>query len=365
MSYFRRSVASPVRYILSRLQQGEPPGYKGTKEFEHLSDGIGRMIGALQEKTRYLEGILENMSGGVAVFDGDLRLRAWNEHFVSLNRYPHDLVHLGEPYADIIRYSAQRGDYGSGDPDAQLAERVRRAEIFEPIQQEIHRADGTWVELRRSPMPEGGFVTTYNDISERKHTEAELARHRENLEELVALRTDELVRSNQRLEDARVRLHDAIESSPGAFSLFDSHDRLAVFNSRYARLYPGLEPLVVPGSTFESIIRAAVEHGIPLDANDEPEAWLADRLYRHREPGDSLIRRRNDGRWLQIDERKTEEGGIVAWYTDITDRKRAEEKLRELNQLKDRYLGMAAHDLRNLERSPCGARSEAQIAIRS
>jgi signal transduction histidine kinase len=196
-------------------------------------------------------------------------------------------------------------------------------------------------------MPGGGFVTTYNDITERKAAEAELTRHRDHLEELVALRTDELVQANQRLEEARIRLHDAIESSPGAFSLFDAQDRLAVFNARYARLYPGLETLVVSGTSFESIIGKAVESGILLDAEDQPETWLSERMRQHRNPGGPLIRRRSDGRWLQIDERKTEEGGIVAWYTDITERKRSEDKLRELNQLKDRYLGMAAHDLRN------------------
>ncbi len=347
VAYLSRTIAWPINRIIRDLEEGTPPSHEGIREFEILADAIAEMMGSLKEQRRHLTAALENMSDGMAVFDADLQLVLWNSQFLKLNSYPVGFIRLKQSFTDVIRYNIERGDYGPGDPEIQLAERVRRAQEGGSVRLEIHRADDRWLEMNRNPMPGGGFVTTYNDITERKRAEAELTRHRDHLEELVGLRTDDLMQANQRLEEARVRLHDAIESSPGAFSLFDAQDRLAVFNRRYTRLYPGLEALVVPGASFESIIKAAVERGIPLDANGQSEAWLSERVRQHREPSDSLIRRRNDGRWLQIDERKTEEGGIVAWYTDITERKRSEDKLRELNQLKNRYLGMAAHDLRN------------------
>ena len=67
-----------------------------------------------------------------------------------------------------MRHNVERGDYGPGDPGAQLAEIVERARTLTPPRFEVDRADGTSMEVRRAPMPGGGFVTTYSDITDRK-----------------------------------------------------------------------------------------------------------------------------------------------------------------------------------------------------
>jgi adenylate cyclase len=125
------------------------------------------------------------------------------------------------------------------------------------------------------------------------------------------------------------RLTDAIESISEGFSLYDADDRLIVCNRAYGELlYPGLGT-PVPGTPYETLIRNAAERGLVEDAKGRAEAWIAERLERHKEPGEPHVQRRSDGRWLQINERKTAEGGIVAVYTNITDIKRAEEEIRE------------------------------------
>ena len=333
--YLRRAIATPVGRIVSRLKQGMPPEYKGTREFEYLSDGIGQMMVSLQEKTRYLEAILENMSGGVAVFDDELRLGASNKQFVSLNTYPDELVQRGRPYADIIRYSAERGDYGAGDPEGHVSERLRRAVDLEAIRIEIRRADGTWVEMRRNPMPEGGFVTTYNDITQRKQADEELARHRGHLEELVQQRTSAL-------DEARTRLTDAIETISEGFSLYDSEDKLVLCNSQYRDvLYSGISDVVVSGTPFETVVRAAAERGLIRDAAGREEEWVRERLTKYDESGGPHLQERSDGRWIQINERKTDVGGTVAVYTDITNLKRAE-------RAKSDFLRAVGHESNNL-----------------
>ena len=76
-------------------------------------------------------------------------------------------------------------------------------------------------------------------------------------------------------------------------------------------------------------MRNAVAQGLIEEARGREEIWVADRLRRHRAPGEPHIQHRADGRWIQVNERKTAEGGTVAVYTNITEIKRAEEEIRE------------------------------------
>lgn len=128
------------------------------------------------------------------------------------------------------------------------------------------------------------------------------------------------------------RLSDAIESIPEGFSLYDAEDRLVICNSVYGDLlYPGTGT-PKPGTSYETLIGNAVKQGLVEDAKGCQAEWIAERLAKHRNPGEPHVQRRADGRWIQVNERKTTEGGTVAVYTNITDIKRAEEDLREANR---------------------------------
>lgn len=130
------------------------------------------------------------------------------------------------------------------------------------------------------------------------------------------------------IRETRRHLSDAIESISEAFSLYDSEDRLVVCNSKYrSLLYPGMADEIVPGMTFETVVRRAVERGYIKDALEDPEGWLAGRLERHRNPSGSHIQQRGDGRWILVSERKTDDGGTVAVYSDITQLKQREQEL--------------------------------------
>ncbi len=121
------------------------------------------------------------------------------------------------------------------------------------------------------------------------------------------------------IREARLRLVDAIESISEGFSLFDSEDRLVVSNTRYWELFsPDAEDAAEPGTPFETIIRKAAEKGYIEGAEGRIDEWLSERLARHRDPGGPQLQRRADGRWIQISERRTENGGTVAVYTDVT-----------------------------------------------
>ena len=166
----RQLLVRPIYQIAEEFSGGHEPTYRGVKELEHLSDSIGAMLQSLRAKTLHLETTLQSMSDGIAVYDSDMRLVAWNRQYVKLYRYPETLMRQGTRFADIMRYNADRGDYGQGDPEKQIAEIVERARTLNPPRFEIDRADGTSVEVRRAPMPDGGFVTTYTDITFRKQS---------------------------------------------------------------------------------------------------------------------------------------------------------------------------------------------------
>jgi class 3 adenylate cyclase/HAMP domain-containing protein len=130
------------------------------------------------------------------------------------------------------------------------------------------------------------------------------------------------------IETARGRLVDAIENSSEGFVFFDPQDRLVICNSRYKQLlYPDTDIQLEPGTTFETIIRAAAENGNIVEAQGRIEEWVAERIALHHNPGEPRIQKRSSGQWILITERKTSDDGTVAIYSDITDLKKREEEL--------------------------------------
>jgi class 3 adenylate cyclase/PAS domain-containing protein len=161
-----------------------------------------------------------------------------------------------------------------------------------------------------------------------------------------------LRRAEQARQRSERRLVDAIESISEGFVCYDGEDRLVICNSRYRDLlYPGLEIDLVPGTTFETIVRRAAERGYVKDADGRVEDWVAERLYQHRNPGEPQVQRREHGRWVMVSERRTEDGGTVAVYSDITELKQREQDLTEksnalsaLSSKLARYLAPQVYD---------------------
>jgi signal transduction histidine kinase/DNA-binding response OmpR family regulator len=107
------------------------------------------------------------------------------------------------------------------------------------------------------------------------------------------------------------------------------------------------------GTSFETIVRTAIDRGSIEDADGRPGAWLQERLERHRNPDEPHVQRRSDGRWIRVSERKTASGGVVATYTDITELKQHEAELAaardaadEANRSKSSFLATMSHEIR-------------------
>ncbi|MDJ0947643.1 MAG: PAS-domain containing protein, partial [Alphaproteobacteria bacterium] len=139
----------------------------------------------LAENSSVLEATLEHMSQGISVADPDLRLVAFNRRFLELLGFPPEQFRPGDPFENFIRYNAERGEYGPGDPDDQVRERVELAKRFEPHRFERTRQDGTVLEIAGEPVPGGGFVTTYTDVTEERHAQ-KILQGRNRVLELLA-----------------------------------------------------------------------------------------------------------------------------------------------------------------------------------
>jgi PAS domain S-box-containing protein len=153
------------------------------------------------------------------------------------------------------------------------------------------------------------------------------------LERSLELSSKELLEARDKATEAQSRLTDALESISEGFSLYDADDKLVIFNRQYRDMHgAGSIDVVTHGTSFETIIRSAVASGEIRDADGRVDAWVAQRLARHRNPEGTHVQRRTNGRWIQVNERKTADGGTVATYTDITELKQAEQAIQESEQ---------------------------------
>jgi len=232
---------------------------------EAVMNLLDRTSQAVQFNRELLEATLDNMSQGVSVVDQGLRLVGWNRRYVELMDFPEGTLHIGKPIADLIRLNAKRGliDDHKGEVEKRLS-RLRSGEA--------HRYERKWLgntvlEIQGNPIPGGGYVTTFSDITHFKDIERELNLVNETLEQRVQQRTFELRDAVTQLEQARQVAEEA-NLSKTRFLAAASHDLLQPMNA---------------ASLFVSILRQQQE------GSDDEQSQLVKRIDRSLKASEQLL----------------------------------------------------------------------------
>ncbi|MCD9029491.1 hybrid sensor histidine kinase/response regulator [Luteimonas sp. BDR2-5] len=190
-------------------------------------DEVVAMLDEAGQELRFnrevLSSTLENIDHGVSVVDRTMRLVAWNRSYQRLFGYPDNMLYVGRPVADLIRYNAERGELGPRnaiDIDIEIDKRIAYMRAGSPHVSERVLSNGQVIELRGQPLPGGGYATSYSDVTDYKRAERELREINETLEQRVGERTREA---------------EAAQESRSRFLTAVSHDVLQPLNA--ARLF--------------------------------------------------------------------------------------------------------------------------------
>ncbi|RON49654.1 hybrid sensor histidine kinase/response regulator [Pseudomonas frederiksbergensis] len=188
----------------------------------------------LQFNRALLQGAIENITQGISVVDQSLKLVAWNRRYLELFNYPDGLISVGRPIADIIRYNAERGLCGPGEAEVHVARRLHWMRQGRAHTSERLFPNGRVIELIGNPMPGGGFVMSFTDITAFREAEQALTEANEGLEQRVTARTHELSQLNVALTEAKGTAESANQSKT-RFLAAVSHDLMQPLNA--ARLF--------------------------------------------------------------------------------------------------------------------------------
>ncbi|NRA54094.1 MAG: PAS-domain containing protein [Gammaproteobacteria bacterium] len=183
---------------------------------------------------KLMQGAIEHASEGMSVIDDRFNLMAWNQRYVELFNYPPGFLNVGKPIVELIRFNALRGFCGPGDVDAHVVRRMERVKQGVSYYFERTRPDGKVIKMQGNPMPDGGFVTTFSDITQYREVERELMRAKSELEARVLARTMELSMANERLIEAKNNV-DQVNLSKTRFMAAIGHDLMQPLNA--ARLF--------------------------------------------------------------------------------------------------------------------------------
>ncbi|HEX7916981.1 PAS-domain containing protein, partial [Rudaea sp.] len=169
------------------------------EELRTAQDGI---VQAAQRADSGLSRSLEHLPQGVVIIDAQLNLVAWNSRYAELFGFPADLLQIGRPIEDLFRFNARRGLLGPGPIETAIQRRLGHLRSGKSHLRESEKQDGSVLEIRGNPLPDGGFVTSYADITSYKNAARELRSLADALESRIEERTRDLAAAKAEAEAA-------------------------------------------------------------------------------------------------------------------------------------------------------------------
>ena len=297
---------------------------------------------------------LNLIAQALSIYDRELQLAVSNSRFQEMFNLPDRLVTPGARFDDTIRYLAETGEYGYvGDVDAFVAQKVEQARAFEPHYMERTRANGRTISVEGSPLPQGGWVTVYTDITRAKKSEELLRTRSEKLSDQLLAHAEELSATNRELAatitaleeakrqlteiEARTRL--TTEMMPAHIAHVDAQGRYTYSNRRLSSVLPG-RPSEILGLTIGEALGAS--------SYDKIRPYL-DEAYAGRNAVFEFTEE-HDSRRIRAAFTPDGEGGVYILSMDITEETQARVALQQTRRraLAAQMTSGLAHDFSNL-----------------
>ena len=217
-------------------------------DFEEMANVFDETTQAMQFNMSALLVSLESIDQGISVVDKELNLVAWNKRYMDLFDYPDELITIGTPIEKLVRYNALRGECGVGDIDDLVNKRLEHMRLGHAHRFIRQRSDGKMIEMVGNPLPGGGFVTSFSDVTEHVEIQKALKDANIDLQIRVQKRSEEVQAINAELHkeiarraELEVKLTKAMKIAEQAnrskthFLAMASHDILQPLNA--AKLY--------------------------------------------------------------------------------------------------------------------------------
>jgi diguanylate cyclase (GGDEF)-like protein/PAS domain S-box-containing protein len=338
-----RVARGKVSHLTSRLGDGRtftvsirprPDGgwvttHQDVTEREALNARLEQQNALLQQREEELkaqntrfDAAMRNMSQGLCLFDADQRVVLANGRYAEIYGLTPEQVKPGTTLRQIFESRAANGVYNHIDAQKFVNDGV--SAFGEEVAEIVRLSDGRSISVLRRPMPDGGLVSTHEDVTVRQNLSARL----EEQNGLLRQREEELRAWN-------LRLDAALKNMSQGLCLYDADQRVVIANSRFAEIY-GLTPdQVKAGTTLRSIVEARIANG--LYAGPSPEDYIQERLAAF-DKGSVAIQRLSDGRDIAICRQPMRGGGWVTTHEDVTEREQLKERLEQQNEQLDAAL---------------------------
>jgi diguanylate cyclase (GGDEF)-like protein/PAS domain S-box-containing protein len=256
----------------------------------------------LREQSLRFDVALNNMSQGLVMFDASSKLVVSNTRFLEIYGLSADVVKPGLTLLDLLKHRKERGSFG-GDPDEYYAKLRNQISKRSLTKQNVATPAGRIIQIVNQPMPDGGWVATHEDITEKIQAENEIKRQEE-------------------------QLNAALDNISQGVCMFDGSRRLIVCNKKYADIYGLTDDQTKPGTPIETILEYRIASG---NAPEDHEAYIRDRLSEValNKPY-QVVNRLRDGRFVSVVHQPMSNGGWVATHEDVTEARHREESFRLL-----------------------------------
>ena len=331
----------------------------------------------LVNTNQILQSVFDNFPGAISVYDDALRLKLANAAFYDLLSMPEEAYPAGCSLEDLLRFNSKVGQYGKGEVDAQIAERMALARARKPYTFTRTTVEGRVLEVRGWPMANGGLLSTHIDVTERHDMIKDLQIKNEEAKQ-TAIQLEVARREQMRSHE---HLLNSINSMQNGFAIWDSEGVLLLANSAFREFHAPIAHIIQAGLQLEAFLRAGIEAELWVTKDNHawamtsPDDWIATRLKEHHRVDDVEVRiNLRNGKSIVMNKRRMSNGNVISSLVDVTAQREREEELRRTRDALEHIayfdalttLPNRAHcqqDLEALFRNPEGSESFALIQL--